>query len=63
MANLSVYNVASQAGNAAPSPSAPQQQFEAAISQAVTNGGSSLMAQEMMKVANEMLNEAMSEDE
>lgn len=63
MTAIPVSNVASQASNASPSPSASQEQFEAALSQAVIGGGGSLLAQEMMKVANEMLNEAMSEDE
>lgn len=61
---VTVSNVTQQpATNAAPSPSEAQQQFDEALNQAVLSGGSSLIAQEMMKIANEMLNEAMSEDE
>lgn len=52
-----------QSTNAAPTPSQSQQQFDEALNQAMMNGGSSLIAQEMMKIATEMLNEAMAEDE
>ncbi|UXN58302.1 hypothetical protein [Phyllobacterium zundukense] len=60
---VTIQNVMQQPANAVPSPSEAQQQFDAALDQAVLSGGSSLIAQEMMKIANEMLNEAMSEDE
>ncbi|TDQ33918.1 hypothetical protein [Phyllobacterium brassicacearum] len=63
MTTISALNAAPQTSNPAQTPSASQEQFEAALNQAVIGGGSSLLAQEMMKVANEMLNEAMSEDE
>jgi hypothetical protein len=60
---VTIQNVTQQSANAVPSPSEAQQQFDQALDQAVLSGGSSLIAQEMMKIANEMLNEAMSEDE
>ncbi|EJN03661.1 hypothetical protein [Phyllobacterium sp. YR531] len=62
MATPSISNVTSQAANQ-PTPSEQQQQFDEALNQALMSGGSSLIGQEMMKIANEMLNEAMSEDE
>lgn len=62
MATPSISNVTTQAA-AEPSPSEQQQQFDQALDQALMTGGTSLIGQEMMKIANEMLNEAMSEDE
>ena len=61
MTTVSALNSAPQTSTPQPSPA--EQQFEQALNQAVIGGGSSLVAQEMMKIANEMLNEAMSEDE
>ncbi|UTV41880.1 hypothetical protein MYG64_36420 (plasmid) [Ensifer adhaerens] len=49
----------SQTKNAAPS----QAQFEEALQQAVASGGSQLIGQEMMKIAHEVLNEALSDEE
>lgn len=62
MATPSISNITQQPASQ-PTPSEQQQQFEEALNQAVVSGGTSLIGQEMMKIANEMLNEAMSEDE
>lgn len=40
-----------------------QAQFEEAMQQAVAAGGSQLIGQEMMKIAQEILNEALSDEE
>ncbi|MDE3876051.1 hypothetical protein GOB91_17245 [Sinorhizobium meliloti] len=48
-----------QTQNANPS----QAQFEEALQQAVAAGGSQLIGQEMMKIAQEILNEALSDEE
>jgi hypothetical protein len=40
-----------------------QAQFEEALQQAVASGGSQLIGQEMMKIAQEVLNEALSDEE
>ncbi|QFI65882.1 hypothetical protein EKH55_1008 [Sinorhizobium alkalisoli] len=42
---------------------ASQAQFEEALQQAVASGGSQLIGQEMMKIAQEVLNEALSDEE
>ncbi|MEP7456715.1 hypothetical protein [Phyllobacterium sp. SB3] len=62
MGTPSISNVTTQAVNE-PTPSEQEQQFDEALNQALMTGGTSLIGQEMMKIANEMLNEAMSEDE
>ncbi|MHC1551788.1 hypothetical protein [Phyllobacterium sp. K27] len=61
MATPSISNVTQQPANQ-PTPSEQQQQFEEALNQALVGGGVSLIGQEMMKLANEMLNEAMSDE-
>ncbi|MCO4318275.1 hypothetical protein M8997_013855 [Phyllobacterium sp. 21LDTY02-6] len=43
-------------------PEEQQQEFEAALNEAIVSGGSSLIGQEMMKIANEILNEALSDE-
>ncbi|MDW9548183.1 hypothetical protein [Sinorhizobium meliloti] len=48
-----------QTQNANPS----QAQFEEALQQAVAAGGSQLIGQEMMKISQEILNEALSDEE
>ncbi|UWU17087.1 hypothetical protein N2599_30310 (plasmid) [Rhizobium sullae] len=40
-----------------------QAQFEEALQQAVASGGGQLIGQEMMKIAQEVLNEALSDEE
>ncbi|MEY9165351.1 hypothetical protein ABIE78_003470 [Sinorhizobium fredii] len=40
-----------------------QAQFEEALQQAAASGGSQLIGQEMMKIAQEVLNEALSDEE
>ncbi|ASY65875.1 hypothetical protein SJ05684_b48930 (plasmid) [Sinorhizobium sojae CCBAU 05684] len=40
-----------------------QAKFEEALQQAVASGGSQLIGQEMMKIAQEVLNEALSDEE
>ncbi|MET4691479.1 hypothetical protein [Sinorhizobium fredii] len=40
-----------------------QAQFDEALQQAIAGGGGQLIAQEMMKIAQEVLNEAMADEE
>ena len=46
-----------------PNANTSQAQFEEALQQAVATGGSQLIGQEMMKIAQEILNEALSDEE
>jgi hypothetical protein len=62
MGTPSISNVTQQPVNEA-TPSESQEKFDEALNEALMSGGTSLIGQEMMKIANEMLNEAMSEDE
>ncbi|APG93801.1 hypothetical protein [Sinorhizobium americanum] len=50
---------ATQTQNADPS----QARFDEALQQAVASGGGQLIAQEMMKIAQEVLNEALADEE
>jgi len=52
-----------QASTQTPTVDPPQAQFEEALQQAVSSGGSQLIGQEMMKIAQEVLNEALSDEE
>ncbi len=56
-------NATTQASTPTPAVDPSQAQFEEALQQAVTSGGSQLIGQEMMKIAQEVLNEALSDEE
>ncbi|RYC27351.1 hypothetical protein [Ciceribacter ferrooxidans] len=56
-------NATTQASAPTPAVDPSQAQFEEALQQAVTSGGSQLIGQEMMKIAQEVLNEALSDEE